>query len=198
MSKLLILKSSMMGAGSQTNTLIDAYLTARRAKGFADEIVEHNLPTMDLPVLDLEIFSALRGAENPGDRALAAIALSDRLIAELNASDTLIIGASMYNLNVPTPLKNWFDLVARAGKTFRYTENYPLGLVENVNAIVFSSRGGVHLNQPTDAVTPYLRAVLGLIGISDVNFVNAEGMDMRPHGRDQGLANAHAELTALV
>jgi FMN-dependent NADH-azoreductase len=198
MSKLLILKSSMMGVSSQTNSLIDAYVAARRAKGFADEIVEHNLAALDLPVLDLEIFSALRGAENPSDRALEAIALSDRLIAELNASDTLIVGAPMYNLNVPTPLKNWFDLVARAGKTFRYTESYPLGLVENVNAIVFSSRGGVHLNQPTDAVTPYLRAVLGLIGISDVSFVNAEGMDMRPHGRDQGLANAHAELTALL
>lgn len=73
-----------------------------------------------------------------------AVALSDQLIAELKASDLLVIGAPMYNLNVPTDLKKWFDLVARARETFRYTESWPQGLVEGVRAVVVSSRGGIH------------------------------------------------------
>lgn len=109
----------------------------------------------------------------------------------------LLIGAPMYNHNVPTQLKNWFDLVARARVTFRYTETYPMGLVEGVSAIVFSSRGGVHVGEATDAVTPYLRAVLGLMGIVDVEFVYAEGLDMKPHGFNAGLENARRQMAAL-
>ncbi|HGM6822763.1 TPA: FMN-dependent NADH-azoreductase [Serratia marcescens] len=198
MKKILVLKSSIMGNDSQTNNLIDRYLAERRAKGHEDKVVEHDLTALDLPVLDGELFSALRGAENTSPRAQAAVALSDRLIAELKGSDLLLIGAPMYNLNVPTQLKNWFDLVARARVTFNYTATYPVGLVEGVNALVFSSRGGVHAGQPTDAVTPYLRSVLGLMGIGDVQFIYAEGLDMKPHGLAQGLANARKRITALA
>lgn len=105
MKKILVLKSSIMGNDSQTNNLIDRYLAERRAKGHEDKIVEHDLTALDLPVLDGELFSALRGAENTSPRAQAAVALSDRLIAELKRSDLLLIGAPMYNLNVPTQLK---------------------------------------------------------------------------------------------
>ena len=97
-------------------------------------------------------------------------------------------------LALPTDLKNWFDLVARARETFRYTETWPQGLVEGVRAVVISSRGGVHDGQPSDAVTPYLRAALGLMGISDVEFIYAEGMDIRPHGRDAGIAHARQHI----
>ncbi|HAV2136362.1 TPA: FMN-dependent NADH-azoreductase [Serratia marcescens] len=198
MKKILVLKSSIMGNDSQTNNLIDRYLSERRAKGHEDKVVEHDLTALDLPVLDGELFSALRGAENTRPRAQAAVALSDRLIAELKGSDLLLIGAPMYNLNVPTQLKNWFDLVARARVTFNYTATYPVGLVEGVNALVFSSRGGVHAGQPTDAVTPYLRSVLRLMGIGDVQFIYAEGLDMKPHGLAQGLANAHERIAELA
>ncbi|MCP1104427.1 NAD(P)H-dependent oxidoreductase [Serratia nevei] len=198
MKKILVLKSSIMGNDSQTNNLIDRYLAERRAKGYEDRIVEHDLTALDLPVLDGELFAALRGAENTSQRVMAAVALSDRLVAELKESDLLLIGAPMYNLNVPTPLKNWFDLVARARVTFNYTASYPVGLVKGVNALVFSSRGGVHAGQPTDAVTPYLRSVLGLMGIGDVQFIYAEGLDMKPHGLAQGLANAHARIAELA
>ncbi|MEG7406017.1 FMN-dependent NADH-azoreductase [Serratia marcescens] len=198
MKKILVLKSSIMGNDSQTNNLIDHYLAARRAKGYEDQIVEHDLTALDLPVLDGELFDALRGAENTSQRAKSAVARSDRLIAELKGSDMLLIGAPMYNLNVPTQLKNWFDLVARARVTFNYTATYPVGLVEGVNALVFSSRGGVHAGQPTDAVTPYLRSVLGLMGIGDVQFIYAEGLDMKPHGLAQGLANARERIAELA
>ncbi|VWB12878.1 FMN-dependent NADH-azoreductase 4 [Burkholderia lata] len=197
MARILVLKSSINGSQSQTGALIDTFLAERQANGHADDVIVRNLVDAELPILDSELFHALRGAANPSERAQRAIVLSDALIAELKGSDLLLIGAPMYNLNVPTQLKNWFDLVARARVTFRYTETYPVGLVEGISTIVFSSRGGVHVGQDTDAVTPYLRAVLGLMGIVDVEFVYAEGLDMRPHGFDAGLANARRQMDAL-
>ncbi len=181
MAKILVLKSSIMGEGSQTNRLIDIMLEHRKDQGLQDDITIRNLAEMNLPVLDLEIFQALRGAENVNQDIQQIVALSDELIAELKSADLLIIGAPMYNLNVPTQLKNWFDLVARARQTFRYTETYPQGLVEGVKAVVVSSRGGIHVGQETEAVTPYLKAVLGLMGIHDVEFIYAEGLDMQAY-----------------
>ncbi|MFL9555296.1 NAD(P)H-dependent oxidoreductase [Acinetobacter baumannii] len=181
MAKILVLKSSIMGEGSQTNRLIDVMLEHRKDQGLQDDITIRNLAEMNLPVLDLEIFQALRGAENNNQDIQRIVTLSDELIAELKSADLLIIGAPMYNLNVPTQLKNWFDLVARARQTFRYTETYPQGLVEGVKAVVVSSRGGIHVGQETEAVTPYLKAVLGLMGIHDVDFIYAEGLDMQAY-----------------
>ncbi|MDO7210783.1 NAD(P)H-dependent oxidoreductase [Acinetobacter nosocomialis] len=181
MAKILVLKSSIMGEGSQTNRLIDVMLEHRKDQGLQDDITIHNLAEMNLPVLDLEIFQALRGAENNNQDIQRIAALSDELIAELKSADLLVIGAPMYNLNVPTQLKNWFDLVARARQTFRYTETYPQGLVEGVKAVVISSRGGIHVGQETEAVTPYLKAVLGLMGIHEVDFIYAEGLDMQDY-----------------
>lgn len=181
MAKILVLKSSIMGEGSQTNRLIDVMLEHRKDQGLQDDITVRNLAEMNLPVLDLEIFQALRGAENVNQDIQQIVALSDELIAELKSADLLVIGAPMYNLNVPTQLKNWFDLVARARQTFRYTETYPQGLVEGVKAVVVSSRGGIHVGQETEAVTPYLKAVLGLMGIHEVEFIYAEGLDMQAY-----------------
>ncbi|WP_042076097.1 NAD(P)H-dependent oxidoreductase [Acinetobacter nosocomialis] len=181
MAKILVLKSSIMGEGSQTNRLIDVMLEHRKDQGLQDDITIRNLAEMNLPVLDLEIFQALRGAENNNQDIQRIVALSDELIAELKNADLLVIGAPMYNLNVPTQLKNWFDLVARARQTFRYTETYPQGLVDGVKAVVVSSRGGIHVGQETEAVTPYLKAVLGLMGIHEVDFVYAEGLDMQAY-----------------
>lgn len=170
-----------MGENSQTNRLIDVMLEHRKDQGLQDDITIRNLAEINLPVLDLEIFQALRGAENIKHDIQQIVALSDELITELKSADLLIIGAPMYNLNVPTQLKNWFDLVARARQTFRYTEAYPQGLVEGVKAVVVSSRGGIHVGQETEAVTPYLKAVLGLMGIHDVEFIYAEGLDMQAY-----------------
>lgn len=198
MTKVLVLKSSIMGGNSQTNALIDSFLAERRARGHADEVVVRDLVDLDLPVLDHELFQALRGGQILNERARHVVALSDQLINELKASELLLIGAPMYNLNVPTQLKNWFDLVARARVTFRYTASHPVGLVEGVSAVVFSSRGGVHVGQASDAVTPYLRAVLGLIGITKVDFIYAEGLDSKPHGTVKGLADAEAQIVRLT
>ncbi|AMJ56594.1 MULTISPECIES: NAD(P)H-dependent oxidoreductase [Stenotrophomonas] len=198
MTRILALKSSLNGANSRSNGLIDSFLAQRRANGYTDQVVERDLADIDLPVLDAELFHALRGAQSPNDRVSDAIALSDKLIDELKACELILIGAPMYNLNVPTPLKNWFDLIARAQVTFRYTDTYPEGLIHGVRAVVFSSRGGVHAGQATDAVTPYLRSVLGLIGVTDVSFVYAEGMDIRPHGIAAGMNEAATQIAQFA
>ncbi|MDC5226985.1 NAD(P)H-dependent oxidoreductase [Acinetobacter baumannii] len=198
MAKILVLKSSIIGEGSQTNRLIDVMLEHRKDQGLQDDITIRNLAEMNLPVLDLEIFQALRGAENVNQDIQQIVALSDELIAELKSADLLVIGAPMYNLNVPTQLKNWFDLVARARQTFRYTETYPQGLVEGVKAVVLSSRGGIHVGQETEAVTPYLKAVLGLMGIHDVDFIYAEGLDIQAYRSNAlDLANQQVKEFAI-
>ncbi|MBJ9425392.1 NAD(P)H-dependent oxidoreductase [Acinetobacter seifertii] len=198
MAKILVLKSSIMGEVSQTNRLIDVMLEHRKDQGLQDDITIRNLAEMNLPVLDLEIFQALRGAENINQDIQRIVALSDELIAELKSADLLVIGAPMYNLNVPTQLKNWFDLVARARQTFRYTETYPQGLVEGVKAVVVSSRGGIHVGQETEAVTPYLKAVLGLMGIHEVEFIYAEGLDMQAYrSKALDLASQQAKEFAI-
>ncbi|MGL6514614.1 FMN-dependent NADH-azoreductase [Aeromonas hydrophila] len=197
MSQILLLQSSLNGPASRTNQLMEHFLQARREQGHQDQVVVRDLPALALPPLDSALFHALRGAEPASEAIRQGVALSDQLIAELKAAGLLLIGAPMYNLNVPTPLKNWFDLVARARVTFRYTDSYPMGLVEGVKALVFSSRGGVHQGQATDAVTPYLESVLGLMGIVQVEFVYAEGMDLHPHGAEQGMRQAHERIATL-
>lgn len=198
MSNLLILKSSINGQSSLTNQLIDEYQLLREQAGYQDTIIEHDLTTMALPKLNQSLFSAMRGGGDSSSLVGNGVEISDSLINELKESDLLIIGAPMYNLNVPTDLKKWFDLVVRANKTFFYTDRYPQGLVKGVRAVVISSRGGVHEGQPTDVVTSYLRAALGLIGINDVNFIYAEGMDMKPDGRKLGIANARHYLANVT
>ena len=94
--------------------------------------------------------------------------LSDTLIEQIKTADTLVIAAPMYNLTIPTQLKNWIDLVARVGVTFKYTENGVQGLIESKKAIVVTTCGGLHKDSLTDGMTPYLRTVLGFVGITNV------------------------------
>ena len=102
------------------------------------------------------------------------LALSDRLIAEIEAADTLVLGVPVYNFGVPAAFKAWIDLVARARKTFKYTENGPVGLLEGKKAYVVIASGGTPSGSEIDFATPYVRHVLGFLGIHDVSFVAAD------------------------
>lgn len=118
MANVLVLKSSINGETSLTNQLINEFLAARQAAGHGDRLIEHDLSAMALPTLDRPLFAALRGAVDPQPAIRKAVALSDQLIAELKASDLLVIGAPMYNLNVPTDLKNGSTSWRGHGKPF--------------------------------------------------------------------------------
>lgn len=197
MANVLVLKSSINGETSLTNQLINEFLAARQAAGHGDRLIEHDLSAMALPTLDRPLFAALRGAVDPQPAIRKAVALSDQLIAELKASDLLVIGAPMYNLNVPTDLKNGSTSWRGHGKPSLHRE---------LAAGAGGGRPGGGRQQPrryspgetTDAVTPYLRAVLGLMGIPEVEFIYAEGLDNRPHGRDAGIASARAQIARLA
>jgi len=194
MSKVLVLKSSILGGYSQSGNLINQLL-AQMADA---EVTVRDLAVDPLPVLDGEIASGLRGGDSLSERQQQALALSDSLIAELKAHDTLVIAAPMYNFGIPTQLKNWIDLVARAGVTFTYTEKGPVGLIQGKKALVITTRGGVHKDAASDHVVPYLKTVLGFIGISDVDVVYAEALNMGAEASEKGLSQARDAMAALA
>ncbi|SUB16672.1 FMN-dependent NADH-azoreductase [Pantoea agglomerans] len=141
----------------------------------------------------------MRPSDTPlSPRQQEALDLSDELIAELQAHDEVVIAAPMYNFNIPTQLKNYFDLIARAGVTFRYTEAGPEGLVKGKTAVVISSRGGIHKDTPTDLLTPYVKLFLGFIGITDVEFVFAEGIAYGPEVASKATAEAKDAIKQIV
>lgn len=128
----------------------------------------------------------------------ALAAHSDELLAELRANDVLVLAVPMYNLGIPSQLKAWFDRVLRAGETFRYTENGPQGLIEGKRAIILAARGGQYAGTEFDSQTPHLKTMLGLMGISDVEVVFAEGLNMGDAHRDVALKEAFQAIDQLV
>ena len=201
MSHLLVINSSAAGAASVSKQLIDETVARLRAADPALVVVERDLGANPVPHLTADSTAAIRGAEPANDAQRAAKALSDSLVAELKAADTLIIGAPMYNFGIPSTLKAWFDHVLRAGVTFKYGEKGPVGLLEGKRAIVVESRGGIYSSGPTQALDsqePHLRTMLGFIGISDVTFVRAEKLGYGPEAREQAINDAKAELARVA
>lgn len=199
MSKVLVLKSSILADYSQSGQLSDYFMKQWQAQHSDDVITVRDLATDPVPVLDGELVGALR----PSDAALtprqqATLTLSDELIAELQAHDIIVINAPMYNFNIPTQLKNYFDLIARAGVTFRYTEQGPEGLVKGKRVIILTSRGGIHKDTPSDLLVPYLNLFLGFIGITDVNYVFAEGIAYGPEVASKAQTDAKAAIDSIV
>ncbi len=201
MSHLLVINSSAAGAASVSKQLIDETVARLRAADPALVVVERDLGANPMPHLTTDSTAAIRGAEPANEAQRAAKALSDSLVAELKAADTLLIGAPMYNFGIPSTLKSWFDHVLRAGVTFKYGESGPVGLLEGKRAIVVESRGGLYSSGPTQALDsqePHLRTMLGFIGIKDVTFVRAEKLGYGPEAREQAINDAKAELARVA
>lgn len=194
MSRVLALKSSILGDYSQSNKLVEEFTQ----KVDQDKLTVRDLAANPLPVLDFSVITALGAKEDLTPEQQELVNLSDTLIEEIKAADTLVIAAPMYNFTIPTQLKNWIDLIARAGVTFKYTENGVQGLIEGKKAIVVTTRGGMHKDAPTDIITPYLRTVLGFIGITDVEFVYAEALNMGEEAATKGITEAQQQLATLA
>ncbi|HHF0548435.1 TPA: FMN-dependent NADH-azoreductase [Vibrio alginolyticus] len=194
MSRVLALKSSILGDYSQSNKLVEDFIK----NVDQDKLTVRDLAANPLPVLDFAVATALRATEDLSQEQQAVVELSDTLIEEVKAADTLVIAAPMYNFTIPTQLKNWIDLIARAGVTFKYTENGVQGLIEGKKAIVITTRGGIHKDSPTDNVTPYLRTVLGFVGITDVEFVYAEALNMGEDAAAKGISEAQSQLATMA
>jgi FMN-dependent NADH-azoreductase len=200
MKSLLVINSSAAREGSVSRTLVeDAVAQLIDANPYA-EVVRRDLGENPVPHLTTHTLNGVRGTpQTPAE--LCAREMSDELIAELRAADTIVIGAPMYNFGVTTGLRSWFDYVLRAGETFSYSEAGPKGLLEGKRVIVVETRGGIYSEGPASAVDfqePYLRHLLGFIGLTDVTFVRAEKIGYGPEARTASLARAKHDIAVLV
>ena len=152
-----------------------------------------------VPHLNGERFGAfIAKPEERTDAQHAVVAYSDALIDELKRADIVVIGLPMYNFGVPSQLKAYFDHIARAGVTFKYTATGPVGLLTGKKVYVFAARGGLYAGSPLDTQTGYVRDFLAFLGMTDVQFVYAEGLAVSPESREAGLAKAAAEIASLA
>lgn len=193
MNNVLVLKSSILADNSQTNQLSDYFVSKLADKN----VVIRDLAANPLPHFDATAATALRGQPTNAEEN-ALLALSDELVAEIKNADTLIINAPMYNFHIPTQLKSYFDFIARPRVTFQYSEKGPEGLLKGKKAVVLAAFGGFHQNQPTDLVTSYMKAILGFVGITDVQFVYVEGIGFGPETVEKTQAQAKAEIDKMA
>ena len=199
MSTLLQINSSVFSGGGQSSLLADHYVATFKKNNPGAKIVTRDLAVDAIPHLGGATVGAFFTPADKRDEAQkAAIALSDELVEEIKAADTIVIGAPMYNFNIPSVLKAYFDHIARAGLTFSYTEKGPVGLLTGKKAIVFSTRGGLYSGTPNDHETPYVRAFLGFLGITDVSFVYAEGLAYGDDKKAEAMKTALAETEKLA
>ena len=151
------------------------------------------------PMLDEAALGALfTPADKRSPEQAARVALDDALIQEVQAHEVLVIGVPMYNFGVPSQLKNWIDAIARAGVTFRYTESGPQCLLTGKTVYLALARGGRYRDTAADAQVPYLKTVLGFLGMKDVRLIYAEGFAMGPEAAAQAVAQAQADLEAAL
>lgn len=192
MTKILRIETSARKAGSFSRQLTESIIAR-----FPDADVTTRDLAGGLPVISEEWVGANFTPEaDRSDAQRDVLALSDELIAEVKAADVLVIGLPIYNFSAPAAFKEWVDQIARAGVTFSYTENGPVGLLEGKRAIVAVASGGVPLGSDYDHATPLVRQVLGFIGITDVEFIGATGLNMNEAGALEAANTAIAALKA--
>lgn len=197
MTRLLQVNSSLFSTSGKSSALANAFADRFRALYPGTRTVVRNLTPSTMPHLDEETFAAFTTPpEQRSPRQRQQVALSDELIGELKSADLIVLGLPMYNFGLPSTLKAWFDHVARAGITFRYTENGPEGLLRGKRAVIASARGGKYSGDD-DNQTPHVRQFLSFLGIDDVTTVHAEGLAMGDDA-EQTMARARNDLERLA
>jgi FMN-dependent NADH-azoreductase len=199
MTTILKLDSSIYGQNGQSAQLASQFVSALRERTPDARLIERDVATQPLPHLDAARFQAFLAKPDERTAEQAAVAaVSDELIGELRAADVIVLGLPMYNFGVPSQLKAYFDHVARAGVTFKYTDKGPVGLLTGKKAYVFATRGGAYAGTARDTQTSYVRDFLGFLGIAEVEFVYAEGLAMGDTVRDASLAKARQAVQNLA
>ncbi|MBS6360537.1 NAD(P)H-dependent oxidoreductase [Burkholderia sp.] len=197
MTTILQINSAARSQGAQSTLLADELTAKLQQSNPGAKVVVRDLLADALPHLDESVLGAFfTPADQRSAEQNAIVAKSDALIAELRAADIVVIGAPLYNFGVSSQLKSYFDWIARAGVTFRYTENGPVGLIEGKKVYVVSARGGKYAGTPNDSQTPFLRSFLGFLGMTDVTFIFAEGLNLGPDAQSAGLASAREAIAA--
>ncbi|MDP8918826.1 MAG: FMN-dependent NADH-azoreductase [Pseudomonadota bacterium] len=201
MSTALVITSSALGEASVSSQLVEETVARLRSHDPALRVIARDLGRDPVPHLTIDSATALRGGEPINSAQAAARSLSDGLVTELKAADTLIIGAPMYNFGMPSTLKAWFDHVLRAGITFSYSESGPEGLLKGKRAFVVESRGGLYSEgpaQPMDSQEPHLRNLLAFMGITDVIFLRAEKLAFGPEAREQAIEAVRRQISETI
>ena len=187
------------GQGSQSTRLANELVAELRAANPAAALTVRDLTANPHPHLDEAALGALfTPADKRSDDQHARVALDTALIAELQAADVIVIGVPMVNFGITSQLKNWIDAIAKAGVTFKYGATGPVGLVTGKKVFAVLTRGGVYRDQPGDTQVPYLRMMLGFLGMTDVEFVYAEGLAMGPDSEAKALESARAEIARIA
>lgn len=198
MTTILQLNASLSPQG-QSDQLADRFVAALLASQPDAQLTVRDLAVEPLPHLGAaEVGAFFTPAASRSAEQQALVALSDGLVAELAAADVLVLGVPMYNFGIPSTLKAYFDRVARAGVTFKYTETGPVGLLTGKKAYVLAARGGMYQGTAKDSQTAYLKDFLSFIGIDDVTFVYAEGLNMGDANRSAALAAAERQIAQLT
>lgn len=195
MTNLLQINSSIFSSDGQSSRLAERFVAAWREANPGATVTVRDLASEPVPHLDATRFGAF--IAKPEERTIeqqATANYSEALIAELKAADVIVLGLPLYNFGLPSTLKAYFDHIGRAGFTFRYTENGPVGLLTGKKAYVFAARGGQYQGTTLDTQTAYVRDFLGFIGISDVQFVYAEGLAISESSKEASIAQAHREI----
>ena len=196
--KVLVINTSVR-AQDANSTKLSGMVTAKIQSRYPNA----NIETLDLganphPVLDGEAVGAIfTPSEKRSPAQAARVALDDALIAKVQSVDTIVIGVPMYNFGIPVQLKSFLDAIARAGVTFRYTENGPEGLIKGKKVYIALARGGLYRDTPADSQVPYLKTILGFLGMTDVEYVYAEGLAMGPDGVSKGFAEAEIQINQI-
>lgn len=196
---ILQINASARRNGANSTQLANTIVARLKSANPGATLTLRDLAITPHPVLDEAALGALF---TPADQRTPAqaerVALDDALIAEIQAHDTIVLGVPMYNFGIPVQLKSWFDAIARAGVTFRYTASGAEGLLKGKKVYVALARGGVYRDTANDTQVPYLKMMLGFLGMTDVSFVYAEGLAMGADAVTKGFAQAETDLIAAL
>jgi len=200
MTTLLQINASIYNGNGQSSQLANQFVAAFHKRHPRAKIVVRDVASAEpVPHLDAERFGAfITKAEERSAAQRAVVAYSDTLINELKQADVIVLGLPMYNFGVPSQLKAYFDHIARAGVTFAYTDKGPVGRLTGKKVYVFAARGGLYAGTPMDTQTSYVRDMLRFLGMTDVEFVYAEGLAISAQSKEAGLAKAMAEIARLA
>ncbi|MDP9502196.1 FMN-dependent NADH-azoreductase [Pseudomonas protegens] len=199
MSRVLIIESSARQQDSVSRQLTQTFIQQWQAAHPGDSITVRDLARNPVPHLDANLLGGwMKPAEQRSAAEQESLQRSNELTEELLAADVLVMAAPMYNFAIPSTLKAWLDHVLRAGVTFKYTDTGPQGLLTGKRAYVLTARGGIYAGSSADHQEPYLRQVMGFIGIHDVEFIHAEGLNLGGDFHEKGLNQANAKLAQVA
>lgn len=196
---ILQINSSIRAENAYSSRLANNLVAGLRQQVPTTSLLVRDLAKTPHPLLDEATLIALSTPAEQRSLAQAQrVALDDALIAEIQQADILVLTAPMYNFGIPAQLKAWIDAIARAGVTFRYSENGAEGLLKNKQVYVIQTAGGVHSGSDRDSQSTYLRTVLGFLGMTDVTFIYAEGLAMGAESERAALQGAETRIAALA